>query len=63
MKNSIKLFAIGLLLSVAGCHDPEELTPSVVNMGLNSVSAQFASGEYKNDAQARFTTLVTDSEQ
>ena len=54
---------MGLLLSVAGCHDPEELTPSVVNMGLNSVSAQFASGEYKNDAQARFTTLVTDSDQ
>lgn len=63
MKNSIKLFAMGLLLSVAGCHDPEELTPSVVNMGLNSVSAQFATGEHKNNAQAKFTTLVTDAEQ
>ncbi|MCM1301731.1 MAG: DUF5018 domain-containing protein [Alistipes senegalensis] len=63
MKNSIKLLASALLLALAGCHDPEELTPSVVDMGLNSVSAQFATGEYKNDAQAKFTAPVTSADQ
>lgn len=63
MKNSIKLLASALLLAVVGCHSPEELTPSVVNKGLNSVTAQFATGEYKNDAQARFTTYLTSDDQ
>lgn len=63
MKNSIKLLASALLLTLAGCHDPEELTPSVVNMGLNSVSAQFATGEFKNDAQATFTARITSEDQ
>ena len=63
MKNNIKLFAMALLLTAAGCHDPEELMPSVVGIGLNSVTAQFASGEFKDDAQARFTTQVTSDDQ
>jgi len=63
MKNTIKLFAAALLLSVAGCHDPEELIPSTVGVGLNSVTAQFASGPYKDNAQARFTTQVTSEDQ
>ena len=49
MKNSIKLFALAALLGLGGCHEPDELTPSVVDQGLNTISAQFATGEYKND--------------
>lgn len=62
MKNSIKLLALALL-AVAGCHSPEELTPSMEGMGLNSVSAQFATGKYKNDAQATFTAKLSGSDQ
>ena len=46
MKNSIKLFALAALLGLGGCHEPDELTPSVVDQGLNTISAQFATGEY-----------------
>lgn len=59
MKNTIKSFAMGAMLLAAGCHEPEELIPSIVGAGLNSVTAQFASGEYKDDAQARFTATVS----
>ena len=59
MKNTIKSFAMGAMLLAAGCHEPEELIPSTVGAGLNSVTAQFASGEYKDDAQARFTATVS----
>ena len=31
MKNSIKLFALAALLGLGGCHEPDELTPSVVD--------------------------------
>lgn len=63
MKNSIKLLASALLLTLAGCHSPEELTPSVESLGLNSVSAQFATGDYKNDALAKFTASATSADQ
>ena len=63
MKNNIKLLASALLLTLAGCHSPEELTPSVESLGLNSVSAQFATGDYKNDALATFTASATSADQ
>ncbi len=63
MKNTIKLLAAALLLTLTGCHEPEELTPSVETLGLNSVSAQFATGDYKKDAQAKFTTSATSADQ
>ena len=58
MKNTIKSFAMGAMLLAAGCHEPEELIPSTVGAGLNSVTAQFASGEYKDDAQADRKSVV-----
>ncbi|WP_295938935.1 DUF5018 domain-containing protein [uncultured Alistipes sp.] len=63
MKNSFKLFALAALLTAGGCHEPDELTPSVVDQGLNSISAQFATGEYKNDAQAKFSAAISDPDQ
>lgn len=63
MKNNIKLLASALLLTLAGCHSPEELTPSVESLGLNSVSAQFATGDYKNDALATFTASAASADQ
>ena len=63
MKNNIKLLASALLLTLAGCHSPEELTPAVETLGLNSVSAQFATGDYKNDALAKFTASATSADQ
>ena len=63
MKNSIKLFALAALLGLGGCHEPDELTPSVVDQGLNTISAQFATGEYKNDPLAKFTAAVTEGQE
>ena len=63
MKNSIKLFAMAALLGLGGCHDPDELTPSGVGQGLNRVSAQFATGEYKYDPSAKFTATPTDTQE
>lgn len=63
MKNSFKIFALALLTLASSCHEPDELTPSVANLGLNSISAQFATGNYKNDALAKFTATVTDASQ
>ena len=63
MKNSIKLFALAALLGLGGCHEPDELTPSVVDQWLNTISAQFATGEYKNDPLAKFTAAVTEGQE
>ena len=63
MKNSIKLFALAALLGLGGCHEPDELTPSVVDQGLNTISAQFATGEYKHDPLAKFTAAVTEGQE
>ena len=43
MKNSIKLFALAALLGLGGCHEPDELTPSVVDQGLNMFRRESAS--------------------
>lgn len=63
MKNNITLFAMAALLGLGGCHEPDELTPSGVGQGLNSVSAQFATGEYKNDPMAKFTATPTEGQE
>lgn len=59
MKNKIFLF-VALLIVMSGCHKPEELVPTEIRQGINSVSAQFSTGEYKSDANAKFTIQVTD---
>lgn len=59
-KQIIMMFAASAAL-LSGCHEPDELLVSSGIQGLNSVSAQFATGPYKNDAAAKFTTLVTEA--
>lgn len=63
MKNSIISFASAALLCLGGCHEPDELTPSDTGLGLNSISAQFSTGEYKNDPLAKFTATPTEGEE
>lgn len=63
MKNSIKLFALAMLALASSCHKPDVLEPSVVDKGLNTISAQFATGSYKDDPLAKFTTAVADASQ
>lgn len=42
MKNKIfKFIALGAILLTAGCHSPEELTPSESRYGINSITAKF----------------------
>ena len=59
MKKNILLFSAALLTILSGCHKPEKLVPTEVRQGLNSISAQFAEGELKNDANAKFTLQIT----
>lgn len=59
-KEIILLFAAAAAL-LSGCHQPDDPTDPAGGQGLSSVSAQFATGEYKNDATAKFTTLVTEA--
>lgn len=59
MKNKIFYF-VALLAILSGCHKPEVPVATDVDQGINSVSAQFASGDYKSDANAKFTVQVTD---
>ncbi len=49
-----KIFAIILstLLSVAGCHKPDELLPPVARNGINSITVSFA------DGTGEFTTVI-----
>ena len=62
MKNKIFLFVV-LLSVLSGCHKPEELVSTDVRQGINSVSAQFTVGEFKDDANAKFRILITDPTQ
>jgi len=62
MKNKIFYF-VALLAILGGCHKPEIPVATDVDQGINSVSAQFASGEYKTDANAKFTVQVTNPDQ
>ncbi|WP_418982489.1 DUF5018 domain-containing protein [Alistipes sp.] len=59
-KQIIMMFAATAAL-LSACHEPDELIIPEGIQGLNSVSAQFATGDYKNDATAKFTTLVTEA--
>lgn len=61
MKTKIILLFAAAAALLSGCHQPDEPTDAAGGQGLNSVSAQFATGEYKNDATAKFTTLVTEA--
>lgn len=61
MKKQIILSFAAAAALLSGCHQPDELTAPSGSQGLTSVSAHFATGEYKNDATAKFTTLVTEA--
>lgn len=61
MKKQIILSFAAAAVLLGGCHKPDELTAPAGSQGLTSVSAQFATGDYKNDATAKFTTLVTEA--
>jgi len=62
MKKKIFYF-VALLGIMSGCHKPEIPVAKEADQGINSVSAQFAAGEYKNDANAKFTVQVTNPDQ
>ncbi|HBG24350.1 MAG TPA: hypothetical protein DDX10_04715 [Rikenellaceae bacterium] len=59
MKKNIFIFLAALLTILSGCHKPEVLVPLEVRQGLNSLSAQFSDGEFKNDANAKFTLQIS----
>ncbi|MDP3436801.1 MAG: DUF5018 domain-containing protein [Bacteroidales bacterium] len=59
MKKNIFIFLAVLLTILSGCHKPEVLVPLEVRQGLNSLSAQFSDGEFKNDANAKFTLQIS----
>ncbi|MDD3300375.1 MAG: DUF5018 domain-containing protein [Bacteroidales bacterium] len=59
MKRNILMFFAVLLTILSSCHSPEKVIPAEVRQGLNSLSAQFSAGEFKNDANAKFTLQVT----
>ncbi len=59
MKRNIIILFGALLTVISGCHKPEVLIPTEVRQGLNSVSAQFSEGEFKNDANAKFTLQLS----
>ncbi len=63
MKRNIILFFAAILTVLSSCHKPEEIVPTEVRQGINSVSAQFADGEFKNDAGAKFTKVISNPEQ
>ncbi len=50
---------VALVATFASCQEPDEHQYTMSEIGLNSISAQFATGDYKNDASATFTTVVT----
>lgn len=58
MKNLMKYLAVVAVLGFAGCHQPDEFEHQTTQ-ALTSVTARFATGEYKNDALAQFTTYVS----
>lgn len=63
MKRNIFILFAALLATLSGCHKPEKLVPAEVRQGLNSVSAQFSAGEFKNDANAKFTKQISNPDQ
>lgn len=63
MKNCLKISLLALTVLASSCHTPDELVAPSGNLGLNSISAQFATGPNKTDALATFTTAIADAEQ
>lgn len=61
MKNIFISFFVSLLIVMSGCHKPDELQPTTQSNGLNSISIQFATGEYNTDAGAVFTANIPES--
>jgi len=59
MKKNIIILLIGVISTMFGCQSPDELTSTAQGEGLNSVTAYFAEGTYKDDQQAAFKTTVT----
>lgn len=60
MKNKIISAFAALAIFMVGCHQPDDVLVTD-NGGLLKVSAQFATGDYKSDANAIFSTDVTES--
>jgi hypothetical protein len=60
MKKINIIYIAALLGILGGCHKPQELVPSEVRQGINSITASFAAGEYKLDQNAKFTAQITD---
>ncbi len=52
---------LALATTVVSCHEPDAVESLMSGVGLNSVTAQFSTGDYKNEATAKFTTVVDDS--
>jgi hypothetical protein len=51
----IKIIYIADLLGIlGGCHKPQELIPSEVRQGVNSITASFAAGEAEAAAVGRY---------
>ena len=63
MKRNILILFAAMLSILSGCHSPEKIVTSEVRQGLNSLSAQFSTGEYKNDANAKFTLQIANPDQ
>ena len=51
MKNTIFSFLTAAGLLFAGCHQPDELLPSVSRNGINSVTAQFVKNNSEGAAE------------
>ncbi len=61
MKKYLYNIALAALVATfTSCQEPDEHQYTMSEIGLNSVSAQFSTGDYKNDASATFTTVVTE---
>ncbi|WP_321436453.1 DUF5018 domain-containing protein [uncultured Bacteroides sp.] len=60
MKKNIFILLIGVISTMSGCQSPDELSSTAQGEGLNSITAYFAEGTYKDDQQAAFKTTVTD---
>jgi hypothetical protein len=59
MKKNIFILLVGVMAVFISCQAPDELTSTAQGEGLNSVTAYFAVGTYKDDQQAAFKTTVT----
>lgn len=61
MRKNILFLLVSSLILLVSCHKPDTYETLLGETGINTVSAQFSNGEYKNDATAKFTTTVNKS--